>query len=113
MYNKLELNLDLLLTSASRTVNIGKFGAFHANELIGQPFGLNYEIVSKKLKLLPPKTWQEIGAHNISLDFEYPLTSHRGNGGDERTHCRPARRPAINNRGDQSTKTVGSSCFGK
>ncbi|KAF9567796.1 Gcd10p-domain-containing protein [Agrocybe pediades] len=42
------------------TVSIGKFGAFHANELIGQPYGLTYEIVDKKLKYLPPKTLEEV-----------------------------------------------------
>ncbi|TFK19974.1 Gcd10p-domain-containing protein [Coprinopsis marcescibilis] len=42
------------------TVTIGKFGAFLANDLIGQPYGLTYEIVAKKLKVLPPKTIQEV-----------------------------------------------------
>ncbi|PPQ67924.1 hypothetical protein CVT25_000336 [Psilocybe cyanescens] len=38
---------------------IGKFGSFLANELIGQPYGLNYEIVDKKLRHLPPRTLEE------------------------------------------------------
>ncbi|KAI0652487.1 Gcd10p-domain-containing protein [Trametes meyenii] len=42
------------------TVNLGKFGSFYANELIGRPFGLTYEIVNKKLKVLPPRPMQEV-----------------------------------------------------
>ncbi|OJT09001.1 tRNA (adenine(58)-N(1))-methyltransferase non-catalytic subunit TRM6 [Trametes pubescens] len=42
------------------TVHLGKFGSFHGNELVGQPFGLSYEIVDKKLKVLPPRPMQEV-----------------------------------------------------
>ncbi|KAI8990630.1 Gcd10p-domain-containing protein [Trametes punicea] len=42
------------------TVNLGKFGSFNSNELVGQPFGLAYEIVDKKLKVLPPRPMQEV-----------------------------------------------------
>ncbi|KAH9897769.1 Gcd10p-domain-containing protein [Cubamyces lactineus] len=42
------------------TVNLGKFGSFYANELVGQPFGLTYEIINKKLKVLPPRPMQEV-----------------------------------------------------
>ncbi|KAL6303984.1 Gcd10p-domain-containing protein [Sparassis latifolia] len=42
------------------TVTLGKFGSFHSNELIGQPFGLTYDIVDKKLKVIPPRTMQEV-----------------------------------------------------
>jgi hypothetical protein len=45
-----------------RTVSLGKAGTFHANELIGDPYGLAYEIVNQKLNKLPPKTIQELGA---------------------------------------------------
>ncbi|KAH6917041.1 Gcd10p family-domain-containing protein [Coprinopsis sp. MPI-PUGE-AT-0042] len=74
-------NVTSVKVEKDTTVNIGKFGAFHANELIGQPFGLNHEIVSKKLKLLPPKTWQEIeetGATNeliVDQQGVQPLTT--------------------------------------
>ena len=44
-----------------RNVVIGKFGSFFANELIGQPYGLTYEIVDKKLEYLPPRTLDEVG----------------------------------------------------
>lgn len=47
-----------------RTVTIGKFGSFHGNELIGQPYGLTYEIAEKKLKYLPPQTLEEIGTRD-------------------------------------------------
>ncbi|KAI9057742.1 Gcd10p-domain-containing protein [Trametes sanguinea] len=42
------------------TVNLGKFGSFYGNELVGQPFGLTYEIIDKKLKVLPPRPMQEV-----------------------------------------------------
>lgn len=44
-----------------RTVSLGKAGSFYANELIGDPYGLAYEIVNQKLHKLPPKTIQELG----------------------------------------------------
>ena len=44
-----------------RTVSLGKAGTFHANELIGDPYGLAYEIVGQKIRKLPPKTIQELG----------------------------------------------------
>ena|SRR5882757_1107556 len=44
-----------------RTVSLGKAGTFHANELIGDPFGLAYEIAGQKLSKLPPRTIQELG----------------------------------------------------
>lgn len=44
-----------------RNVVIGKFGSFLANELIGQPYGLTYEIVDKRLEYLPPRTLEQVG----------------------------------------------------
>lgn len=46
-----------------RTAVIPKFGSFFCNDLIGQPYGLSYEIVGKNLKLLPPPTLQEVGEY--------------------------------------------------
>lgn len=43
------------------TVSIGRVGSFRANELIGQPYGLTYEIQGKELVLQPPRTLQEVG----------------------------------------------------
>jgi len=45
-----------------RTVNIPKFASFFANELIGQPYGLTYEINNKKLGYMAPRTLDELGA---------------------------------------------------
>ncbi|KAI0828876.1 Gcd10p-domain-containing protein [Trametes gibbosa] len=42
------------------TVSLGKFGSFHANELLGQPFGLTYEIVDKRLNALPSRPMQDV-----------------------------------------------------
>ena len=53
-------NRALKLTSL-RTVPLGRFGSFHANELIGQPYGLTYEIVEKKLQVIRPRSIQEVG----------------------------------------------------
>jgi len=44
-----------------RTIPLGRFGSFHANELIGQPYGLTYELVERKLKVIPPHSIQEVG----------------------------------------------------
>ncbi|KAF7792269.1 hypothetical protein EIP86_003305 [Pleurotus ostreatoroseus] len=41
-------------------INLGKFGSFNSGELVGQPYGLNYDIVDKKLKLAPPRVIQEV-----------------------------------------------------
>ncbi|KAK7058469.1 tRNA (adenine(58)-N(1))-methyltransferase non-catalytic subunit trm6 [Paramarasmius palmivorus] len=42
------------------TVQIGRMGSFHANELIGQPYGHTYEIVSKKLQVIPPRSLEDV-----------------------------------------------------
>ncbi|TFY56088.1 hypothetical protein EVJ58_g7850 [Rhodofomes roseus] len=63
------------------TANLGKFGSFYANELVGQPFGLTYEIVDKKLKAVSPRTLQEVedteATNELINDgqFVQPLTS--------------------------------------
>ncbi|KAF9471731.1 Gcd10p-domain-containing protein [Pholiota conissans] len=62
------------------TVVIPKFGAFFANELVGQPYGLTYEIQDKKLTYAPPKTLEEIedtdATNELINDGEFvqPLT---------------------------------------
>ncbi|RXW22686.1 hypothetical protein EST38_g3160 [Candolleomyces aberdarensis] len=50
-----QIKVDKNITAA-----IPKFGSFYCNDLIGQPYGLTYEIVGKNLKLLPPKGLQEV-----------------------------------------------------
>ncbi|KAF7337502.1 hypothetical protein MSAN_02223200 [Mycena sanguinolenta] len=62
------------------TVSLGRFGAFHANELINEPFGRSYDIVDKKLILIPPRSLAEVedtDATNEYIndgEFVQPLT---------------------------------------
>lgn len=48
-----------------RNVNLGKFGTFISSDLVGQPYGLTYDIVDKKLRLAPPRTIQEVGMKSL------------------------------------------------
>ncbi|KAG6813226.1 hypothetical protein H0H92_013113 [Tricholoma furcatifolium] len=62
------------------TVTIGRLGSFYANELINQPYGLTFEILNKKLKIVPPRTLQEVedtdATNELINDGEFvqPLT---------------------------------------
>ncbi|OJA19138.1 hypothetical protein AZE42_02144 [Rhizopogon vesiculosus] len=62
------------------TVSIGRVGSFRANELIGQPYGLTYEIQGKELAVQPPRTLQEVeetdATNELINDDEFvqPLT---------------------------------------
>ncbi|KAF8921951.1 Gcd10p family-domain-containing protein [Mucidula mucida] len=62
------------------TITVGRLGSFYANELIGQPFGFTHEIVDKKLKVVPPRTLQEVedtdATNELINDGEFvqPLT---------------------------------------
>ncbi|GLB35838.1 putative eukaryotic translation initiation factor 3 62 kDa subunit [Lyophyllum shimeji] len=62
------------------TVAVGRLGSFHANELIGQPYGLTYEMANKILKAVPPRTLQEVedteATNELINDGEFvqPLT---------------------------------------
>ncbi|KAK7695050.1 hypothetical protein QCA50_002239 [Cerrena zonata] len=63
------------------TIHLGKFGSFYSGELIGQPYGLTYDIVEKKLKVVPPRTFQEVedtGATNELINDAQiqPMTVH-------------------------------------
>ncbi|KAF9270671.1 Gcd10p-domain-containing protein [Marasmius fiardii PR-910] len=61
-------------------VQVGRIGSFHANELINQPYGLTHEIVEKKLKVIPPRTLEEVedtdATNELINDGEFvqPLT---------------------------------------
>jgi tRNA (adenine-N(1)-)-methyltransferase non-catalytic subunit len=44
-----------------------------ANELIGQPYGLTYEIVDKKLEYLPPRTLEDVGMCKQPPYFVFPI----------------------------------------
>ncbi|KAJ7070756.1 Gcd10p family-domain-containing protein [Mycena amicta] len=63
------------------TVSLGRVGTFHANELIGEPFGRTYDIDNKKLTVLPPRTLADIedtdATNELINDGEFvqPLTS--------------------------------------
>jgi tRNA (adenine-N(1)-)-methyltransferase non-catalytic subunit len=62
------------------TVSIGRVGSFRANELIGHPYGLTYEIRGKELTVQPPRTLQEVeetdATNELINDGEFvqPLT---------------------------------------
>ncbi|KZP25277.1 Gcd10p-domain-containing protein, partial [Athelia psychrophila] len=62
------------------TVVLGRLGSFLADDLIGQPFGLAYEIVDKRLKVMPPRTLEEVedtdATNELINDGEFvqPLT---------------------------------------
>jgi hypothetical protein len=49
------------LSDVFRTVSVGRLGSFHSKELFDEPYGYTYEIVDKKLKVLPPKALQDVG----------------------------------------------------
>ncbi|KAF9650278.1 Gcd10p-domain-containing protein [Thelephora ganbajun] len=53
-------DIKSVVLKQNSTVSLGKAVTFHANELIGDPYGLAYEIVNQKLHRLPPKTIQEL-----------------------------------------------------
>lgn len=45
-----------------KTMNLGKFGSFRQRELVGQPYGLTYEVqADKSLLVVPPKRLEELG----------------------------------------------------
>jgi len=45
-----------------KSLNLGKFGSFRPRLLIGQPYGLSYEIqADRTLKVLPPRRLEELG----------------------------------------------------
>ncbi|KAJ7610777.1 Gcd10p family-domain-containing protein [Roridomyces roridus] len=62
------------------TVSLGRVGGFHANDLINEPFGRTYDIVDKKLVLVPPRTLAEVedtdATNELINDGEFvqPLT---------------------------------------
>ncbi|KAJ7597462.1 Gcd10p family-domain-containing protein [Mycena floridula] len=61
-------------------VAIGRLGAFHANELIDEPYGYTYEILDKKLKAIAARTLQDVedtdATNELINDGEFvqPLT---------------------------------------
>ncbi|KAJ7161279.1 Gcd10p family-domain-containing protein [Mycena crocata] len=67
-------------TDRDSTVSLGRLGVFYANELIDEPFGRTYDIVDKKLTLVPPRTLAEVedtdATNELINDGEFvqPLT---------------------------------------
>ncbi|CEJ02829.1 hypothetical protein RMCBS344292_16823 [Rhizopus microsporus] len=57
-------NVKVVQVKPNSTVSLGKFGSFNANDLIGKPFGLPYEIYGEKNELRPAKH----AAKNISVE---------------------------------------------
>lgn len=61
-------------------LSLGRVGSFFANELIGQTYGMAYEIFDKKLKRLPPRAMQDIEETDATNElindgaFVQPLT---------------------------------------
>ncbi|KAI8071531.1 Gcd10p family-domain-containing protein [Gongronella butleri] len=65
-------NLKLINLHADTTIQLGKFGSFQSNNLIGQPYGLSYEIYDKKGNIRPIKNFsleavEETKANNQSI----------------------------------------------
>ncbi|KAF8899064.1 Gcd10p family-domain-containing protein [Infundibulicybe gibba] len=62
------------------TIALGRLGSFFANGLINQPYGLTYEMVDKSLKVIPPRSLQEVedtdATNELINDGEFvqPLT---------------------------------------
>ncbi|KAJ7654815.1 Gcd10p family-domain-containing protein [Mycena rosella] len=67
-------------TDKDSTISLGRLGVFHANDLLNEPFGRTYDIVDKKLKLVPPRTLAEVedtdATNELINDGEFvqPLT---------------------------------------
>ncbi|KII94259.1 hypothetical protein PLICRDRAFT_36512 [Plicaturopsis crispa FD-325 SS-3] len=47
-------------TEQNSVITLGRLGSFNANELIGKPYGLTFEIVGKTLQVVPPRSLQEV-----------------------------------------------------
>lgn len=47
-------------------INVGKFGSFLADALVGQPYGLTYEIANKTINVIPPPAVEELGKRMFS-----------------------------------------------
>jgi len=55
-------NIRIDPVPGGKSVNLGKFGSFKQKSLIGQAYGLTYEVQNDKtLIVLPPKRLEELG----------------------------------------------------
>ncbi|KAL0094864.1 adenine(58)-N(1)-methyltransferase non-catalytic subunit TRM6 [Phycomyces blakesleeanus] len=65
-------NVKMVLMRPDSTVTLGKFGSFQCNNLIGQPFGLSYEIYDREGNIRPVPNWalssvEETAANNQNI----------------------------------------------
>jgi len=56
---------------ADSMISLGKYGRFETNSLIGQRYGLQYEITDQLAVMLRPKTIQEIGSSDATNEMIY------------------------------------------
>ncbi|KAF8515843.1 Gcd10p family-domain-containing protein [Hysterangium stoloniferum] len=70
-----------IVVKENSLINLGKFGSFYGNALIGQPFGLTYQITKRELAVevaKPIEDLEETNATNELIndgEFVQPLTS--------------------------------------
>ncbi|KAG0164647.1 tRNA (adenine(58)-N(1))-methyltransferase non-catalytic subunit trm6 [Apophysomyces sp. BC1034] len=65
-------NVKFVNLKPNTSVSMGKFGTFQADNLIGQPFGLSYEIYDQNGSIRPTKNWalatvEETTANNQTI----------------------------------------------
>lgn len=52
--------LKFIVVKQNTTINLGKFGVFCTNDIIGHPYGFTYEICNEKLKIMKSDEIHEI-----------------------------------------------------
>lgn len=75
-------NIRIDASPGEKSINFGKFGSLKQKYLVGQPYGLSYEVQNDKtLVILPPRRLEELeetGATNELIvdgnEFVQPLT---------------------------------------
>ncbi|KAI8637393.1 Gcd10p family-domain-containing protein [Parasitella parasitica] len=66
-------NAKLIVLKPNTMINLGKFGSFQSDFLIGKPFGLSYEIISKQGEIRPVvhvSKNSSIGKYGMLSDLE-------------------------------------------
>lgn len=107
-----ELTCRSVLTVKYRLLSLGRVGTFQANDLIDQPYGMGFEIVDKRLQVLPPRTLQEVGRRSlISAPGRIKIFFIRGYRCYEWTHQWWTVCPTSYFGRDWSVKTIGCACY--
>lgn len=58
-----------------KKINLGKFGSFNMDHLIGHPYGLSYEILKDgALHVRPPDLMEELGGKTVQASVNLKLT---------------------------------------